>query len=478
MKKHINFLCIALILIGICACNKQQQAVEWISSTQDHYWVAQNNLVINSKQEIPSNLSAEIFLDSKLQTMQGFGTCFNELGWAALSLLKEQDREDIMNELFTPEKGANFTICRMPVGANDFSLDWYSYNEEDRDFEMSKFSIVNDEKTLIPFILNAKKYNSQLKIWASPWSPPTWMKTNKHYACRPCAGINDLEGDPNTNLEGSNQFIVKPEYLQAYALYFGKFIDAYKEKGIPIFAVAPQNEFNSCQNFPACTWTSTALADFIGNYLGIEMQKRNVSIMMGTMERPDARLVDTILQHPEAQKYVSIVGFQWAGKEAIQDVHQRYPDMPLYQTEQECGDGRNHWDFAVYTWNLMKHYISHGAGVYEYWNLALKEGGISRWGWAQNSLVVVDTVNKQYRYTPDYYVFKHITHYVLPGAKHLATNGYENMLAFQNPDGNIVVIIGNFDTEDHIVTLSVGKQSVSPLLKAGSLNSLVFKQKE
>ena len=108
------------------------------------------------------------------QTIHGFGACFNELGWTSLNKLSESDRSEIMKELFDPKTGACFNICRMPIGANDFSLDWYSYNETEGDFEMKNFTIERDRKTLIPFILNAKSFNPDLKIWASPWCPPLY----------------------------------------------------------------------------------------------------------------------------------------------------------------------------------------------------------------------------------------------------------------------------------------------------------------
>ena len=102
------------------------------------------------------------------QTIDGFGTCFNELGWTSLSLLDETVRESILKEMFAPGVGANFTICRMPVAANDFAIDWYSYNETEGDFEMKNFSIDHDRATLIPFIQGAQRYNPNIKIWASP----------------------------------------------------------------------------------------------------------------------------------------------------------------------------------------------------------------------------------------------------------------------------------------------------------------------
>lgn len=172
-------------------------------------------------------------------------------------------------------------------------------------------------------------------------------------------------------MKGTDMFIQDSLYLQSYALYFSKFIEAYREQGIDIFAVMPQNEFNSAQIFPSCCWTAASLANFVGNYLGPAMKELDVKVMFGTMERANEALVDTILTDPASGKYISAVGFQWAGKGAIKGIHERYPDMKLYQTEQECGDGKNDWSGAVYSWNLMRHYLDNGASAYMYWNISL-----------------------------------------------------------------------------------------------------------
>ena len=128
-----------------------------------------------------------------------------------------------MEELFFPGVGANFTICRMPVGANDFSRDWYSYDEVDGDFTMEHFTIANDQQTLIPFIKNAQKYQPDLRLWASPWCPPAWMKYNKHYASAYTGENYDEKyrnGLPADKVghEGTDMFIQDPLYLKAYAL--------------------------------------------------------------------------------------------------------------------------------------------------------------------------------------------------------------------------------------------------------------------
>jgi len=474
MRRILLILMIGLMAFSLSA----QKSIEWISTTEVSEWVNQKGLI-----ELPvsGKPDVEILSDKPLQTIEGFGACFNELGWTSLNSLGKSDRESILKELFAPGLGGNFTICRMPVGANDFARDWYSYNETDGDFAMKKFSIANDLQTLVPFIKNAKQYNPALKIWASPWSPPSWMKWNKHYACASTGANVDKKfqnslDNTGQGKEGSNQFIQKDEYFSAYALYFSKFIKAYRDQGINISAVMPQNEFNSCQIFPSCTWTATGLAKFIGSYLGPAMEKEKVQIFFGTMERPNIALVDTIINDQLAGKYIKGIGFQWAGKKAIADAHMKYPKMLLYQSEQECGDGKNDWKYCSYAWTLMKHYLSNGANAYMYWNLSLDKDGFSRWGWRQNSLISVDPIKKTFTYNFEYYLLKHVSHFVMPGAKLLDINGANSkILAFVNPDKSIVVVLRNDETVDKKVSLKIGKVMINPLLKADSFNTFVVK---
>jgi glucosylceramidase len=460
------------------SCNTNPR-VQWVVSTPDASWQIQN---ADSIKFIDSEkFDAEVDILNTEQTIDGFGTCFNELGWTSLSVLSDADREAVMKELFEPGAGANFTVCRMPVGANDFSRDWYSYNETDGDFEMKNFSIDNDKETLVPFIKNALKYNPDLKVWASPWSPPAWMKDNKHYACQPLdtsffnnIGKNGITRE-QIRSEGMNMFIQEDAYFKAYALYFSKFIEAYRNENISISMIMPQNEFNSCQPFPSCTWKSSGLNKFVGEYLGPAMQKLGVEIMFGTMERPNPAMVDTLLQDPKSSLYIKGVGFQWAGKKAVGAIHKNYPEMKIYQTEQECGNGQNDWRLCCSSWNLMKHFLVNGTNVYDYWNTSLEEGGMSRWGWRQNSLVTVNKENKTYKFTYEYYLLKHLSHYVLPGAKRLASSGsFSNLLVFKNTDNSYVIMIHNDQKTAINPSIKIGEYKISPVLKPNSFNTIVI----
>jgi glucosylceramidase len=423
------------------------------------------------------NADVLVQTEAPLQTIDGFGACFNELGWTSLAALSASDRDSVLRELFAPGVGAGFTLCRMPVGANDFSRDWYSYDEAEGDFALQHFSIANDLDTLVPFIRAAQRQQPALALWASPWSPPSWMKKNRHYAMAMPApwqkGVQNGLRPDQVGREGTDMFVQEERYLAAYASYFGRFVDEYRRQGIAIGMVMPQNEFNSAQVFPSCCWTAAGLAGFI-RHLGPEMAKRGVPVFFGTVERANEKLVDVALT--DTGRYISGVGFQWAGKGAIPGIHRRYPELKLYQTEQECGDGKNDWRYCRYAWTLMKHYLRNGASAYMYWNISLAKGGVSRWGWAQNSLVTVDTEAKSFAYTHEYYLMKHLSAFVKPGARRLETvswTGYENQLAFANPDGSVVLVIQNDLSEEMPVRIGVRGTLISAVLPPDSFSTLV-----
>ena len=458
-----------LALITVFSC-QPKSAIEWVSTTFDNPW----QVMDAGASDATAEASVVVDLTAVNQSVEGFGTCFNELGWISLSELSEADRAAILEDLFTPA-GMNLTMARMPLGANDFSVDYYSYDEVPGDLALEHFSIDRDRQRLIPFIRAARAVNPTLRIWASPWCPPVWMKVSGHYASR-SAPFNGLPLDKQVP-EGVDAFILEPAYLQAYAQYFGKFIDAYKAEGIDIFMVMPQNEPNSDQVFPSCTWTPDGLTAFL-KYLEPEMASRDVDVYLGTMERANPDLWDRILTDPEVGPSIKGMGFQWAGKDALPELHRRHPELPCYQTEQECGDGQNDWAGAMHSWDLMKHYFDNGVQSYFYWNTSLVEGGISTWMWRQNSLVVVDKENKTFRYSPEYYVLKHASHYVQPGARVFALGGtYADALGFQNPDGHTVLLLANQGDAPKTVSIEgLPGRPCTFTLPARSINTLVLKR--
>jgi len=409
--------------------------------------------------------------------MQGFGGCFNELGWTSLSALSAEDRDSVMHELFDPQAGARFTYCRMPIGANDYATEAYSYAETPGDFELKHFSIEHDRGTLVPFIHAALKKQPGLKLWASPWTPPSWMKRNNFYAeakARPGWKDNGIRPD-QVGQEGEDMFRLEPQYLETYARYFAKFVQAYGAEGIRVGMVMPQNEFNSAQNFPSCTWTPEGLAAFL-RYLGPEMKKIEVEVFFGTLERGNPKLLETVMKDKAAGEWVKGVGVQWAGKNAVTAIHREYPELPIFQSEQECGDGSNSWNYTSYCWQLMKHYFRNGVCGYMYWNISTPEGGKSTWGWNQNSLVSVDETAKTFRYNHDYYLLKHLTHFVEVGTRLVDVSGTcDDALGFVNPDGTSVLLVRNELSHAQRVQVQVKERVVMIELPPDSVATLTMK---
>jgi glucosylceramidase len=400
------------------------------------------------------------------QTMDGFGGCFNEKGWDALSYLSPEERREALAALFDPAGRCRFTLCRMPIGASDYGLDWYSLNDVPEDFAMKSFSLDRDRKYLIPYIQSALLLQPDLKIWGSPWCPPAWMKVNRHYACQ--------------GMEETSRLRWEPAVLSAYALYLSKYVQSYRKEGIPVFAVHVQNEPYACQIFPSCLWTGEMLRDFIRDYLVPRFDRDGVDaeIWLGTINHGDVRAyADVVFGDPVCRNRVTGVGYQWDGKWAAAETHRRYPDKKIWQTESECGDGSNDMKAALYTFSLMKKYFEGGASAYLYWNMILDETGGSTWGWKQNSLLSVNRYTRTVKYNDEFYGMAHLSHFVLPGAVRIGTRGYdEDAFAFENPDGSIVLLTANPGFTARELTIRLGDRMVRVTVPDGSINTFVVRK--
>jgi glucosylceramidase len=443
--------------------------IKWIYSNERDQW---------KMKQVKKQASGKLLLElngTEYQRMNGFGGCFNELGYRALLHLDDADRHMVMSDLFEDKGGGCcFTHCRMPIGGNDYSEDWYSLCETDGDYGMETFSLARDEKYLIPYIDMAKSWNKKLKLFASPWSPPTWMKSPKVY--------------------NWGKLIKTPQNLAAYALYFARFVDEYSKRGIKVGQIHIQNEPVANQKFPSCMWTGEELRDFIRDYIGPEFKRRGLDteIWLGTINAPGCdykRLIfdkwatedydyfaNTVLIDEDALQYITGVSYQWGGKIAIQRTFESWwPRIRLMQSENECGFGDNTWEYARYNFTMMKHYISNGAESYMYWNLMLEPHGVSTWGDPQNAMITIDPKARKAIYNPDYFVMKHFSSFVRDGAVRLGTKGpmSGDIVAFRNPDGSIVLIVLNpfnreiefsFKYKDEIITFDLEPLSINSMV--------------
>jgi glucosylceramidase len=385
--------------------------MKWIATSSTATWCGK----VPQPTEASSQLSVT---HHRQQTIDGFGGCFNEIGWRVLEALSEDRRTQILRDLFDPASGCGYRLCRVPIGANDYALEWYSHNECDGDLAMEHFSIARGHRYLIPYIRAAMSIQPDLRLFASPWSPPTWMKQPRVYNY----GVLRWE----------------PEILKAYALYLLRFVQVYQAEGLPVHQLHIQNEPDSDQKFPSCIWTGAKMRDFIRDYLGPRFRQTGVAceIWAGTIERPDYDAwAHTILVDPHARAFVSGVGYQWAGKGAVQRTHQSWPALRLLQTESECGDGTNTWDYAHYVFTQQ-------------------------------------TVT----YNPEFYVMKHLAHFVAPGSVRLDLQGpwSGNANAFQTPDRSTVVVCANPFSEQAEVVIDVASERFFLRLDARSFNTIVL----
>jgi glucosylceramidase len=324
---------------------------------------------------------------------------------------------------------------------------------------MKDFSIERDRQFLIPYIRMALRYQPELRLFSSPWSPPTWMKYPRAY--------------------NSGKLIWKPEILEAYALYFLRFVQAYQREGIRIDQVHIQNEPVADQKFPSCLWTGAELRDFIRNHLGPMFAKQRMAaeVWLGTLNTDDYNgYTLTVLSDPLARQYVAGVGYQWAGKGAVLRTHKSWPEMRLMQTENECGDGQNTWEYARYVFGLMQHYLSCGVNAYVYWNMVLPAGGCSTWGWKQNSMVTVDAERRTFTFTPEFYVMKHFSYFIAPKAVRLGLTGEwaGNAVAFLNEDKSRVLVLNNPFKEARRVVLEDRGKLLTLNLQPESFNTVVL----
>jgi glucosylceramidase len=417
---------------------------------------------VNKENKFENLKISEISVDDKetYQEIFGFGGAFNEVGWEAISSLEEHKKKEIFSELFTKE-GCNFTLCRTPIGASDFALDEYSLNDVKDDFEMNSFSIERDKKTLIPYILESLKTNPELKIWSCPWSPPGWMKTTGEM----CAG---------------GELIDTPENLKAYAKYFAKYIQAYNKEGIDIYGFCVQNETDVVNVYPTSTMTAELMQKFIRAYLIPEIMRfqrkpLKTEIWAGTI-REVKGYADVIVNDPVLKQFVKGIGYQYSSAEVVKDSYVKHPDIKLLHTESPCHNGRNAWDEAEDIFNDVLMYLENGCVNYCYWNMVLNEKEESSWDWKQNSMITVNRDTKEIKYNPEFYVMKHFSHSVMPGAKRVKTEGEHegSFIAFKNPDESIVCILSNFKDEEKTVKFNVAGESFEEILEANSIYSFVI----
>lgn len=473
MKK---FTLLGMALMSAFSMQAQTTAYRYLSTDGDFWKMS----TVTLSDKVPGKAQVVIRTAQPNQTFLGWGTCFNELPWDAYNLLSETDKQLLVKRMFNPNGDLRLQKGRLSAGANDYAREWYSCDEIDvnsTDFEMEHFNIDRDLTTIIPSIKLALAQNPDMDFFCSPWSPPTWMKTNKHYAQRKTS----TNGCPfNVPPFFNDQFIDDPQYYKAYCLYFDKFINAYKEQGIRITSLAYQNEAYSNTPYPGCSWTAKTTGKFLAEYLGPYMREHQpgLKLIIGTMNTASLDIYEQILNTPNIDKYMDAIGFQWEGANAMNEVLRRHPNYEAIQTENECGRGTYDWNAGAHTFQLVNHYLRNQVTTYYYWNAILKDNGISPWGWVQNAMVQVNSATNTPRYTPEYYAYCHYTHFIPAGSKILTVDEPNLVTTAITPDGNLIVVAGNEGTQEKIVTMDVDGKYLVATLPAKSFSTYVVGQND
>ncbi|HWP08678.1 MAG TPA: glycoside hydrolase family 30 beta sandwich domain-containing protein [Polyangiaceae bacterium] len=421
-----------------------------VTSAQGAYWKEGTFMEVTS-----GNADVTVNDATTYQTWDGFGGTFNEVGWAMLMLLTPDERSKAMTLLFGMD-GARFAFGRVPIGASDYAVTRYTHDENAGDYTMAMFSVDHDKTTLIPYIQAALALNPAVRLWASPWTPPTWMKDNGAF-------------------DGGN---MKDDamVLKAHALYLARFVEEYEKLGIKIEAIHPQNEPGYETRYPSCLWTAALMNKYIRDYLGPTFAERNVTaqIYLGTMSNADSgkdgTIISTVTADSATMKFIKGFGLQWNMINSISSLKSR--NLPIVQSEHKCGNypwetstfnantPPNDHAYGVESWGLIRDWINAGATSYSAWNMVLDKDGHNsdmQRPWPQNALMWVDKNAKTLTITPAYHVFRHVSEFVDPGAKRVATMGGD-ALAFKNPDGTLVAIVFNSGAAKQAIVSIGGKK--------------------
>jgi glucosylceramidase len=418
---------------------------------------------------------------------EGFGGCFNEKGWSYLQQLNSGDRDRAMQLLFAAD-GANFNIGRIPMGASDYALARYTDDEGGTDTAMANFNTTQDEKNIIPYIKAALAVKSDIRFWASPWTPPTWMKTG------PFTAVTDDNATTSSNFDSGNM-ADSDANLSAYAQYFVKFIAAYKAAGINITMVAPQNEPNYALHYPSCLWTGSLFAKFVGKHLGPALPS-GVGVMLGTLSNSDSGkdvdLGNTAMNDSSAKGFFKVAGVQWNVLDKVNS-GTTFGSLNVWATEHKCGNypwnpsgypsynsskAPNDQAYGVESWGYIRDAINKGkVTAYNAWNMVLDTVGNgidTHRAWNQDALLAVNTSSKSLVVTPAYCVFRHFSQFVAVNAQRISASGGD-AVAFKNPDGSLVAVMYNSGSANSSYVVSIGGQKLQFSMPAQGWATVVYK---
>jgi glucosylceramidase len=410
----------------------------------------------------PKGQGHTIIIDENhsMQSIDGFGFALTGGSAELLMHMTANTRRTLLREIFGHDgKNIGVSYLRLSIAASDLNSFVFSYNdleEGQTDPQMQKFTLAQDRNDIIPIMKEILEITPHIKILASPWSPPTWMKTNK-------------------KVKGGE---LLPEYYDAYAQYLIRYIQDMKQEGITIDAITIQNEPLNTNNTPSMRMSAAQQADFIRNHLAPKLKQARlptkIILFDHNLDRPDYPL--SILNDPETSPCIDGTGFHHYGgeMETMSIIHSAFPDKNLYFTEQMVTERPGSKTIAIAT--QVKRLIIDGTNNWSrnilLWNLAAdpnndphtNDGGCPI---CQGAITIDGNAVER---NLAYYVIAHASKFVRPGSVRIATTqpgdrvislttdeeqrsitriaGYVDNdilpnVAFRTPDNKIVLIVAN-----------------------------------
>jgi glucosylceramidase len=412
----------------------------------------------------PGSSAASVVLrpEFKFQQMLGFGAAMTDAACYVFSQLPSASRATLFHTLFSPTELA-FNVCRICVGSSDCSTSVFSYDDGDPDPDLRRFSIERDRRYVIPTLREARSFNPDLFLFASPWSPPGWMKSN-----------GSLLGG-----------CMRHTYMASYANYFLEFLRSYESEQVPVQAVTIQNEVDADQDgtMPACTWPQDYEADFLTMHLGPLFQRAGVATKIWIIDHNYNLWGRAIgeLETPDVRKYTNAVAWHgYVGRpQWIRRVQNAFPEVEMYWTEggpdYRSPDYTSEWARWGETFTSIVKNCCRSLTV---WTLASDENGRPYVGGSPTGLggaMLIHSKTHKITYSGMFRALAHFSKFVRRGSKRIDSQGELAGLfhcAFENPDGSLAVVLTNQSAErpcelrlgTKVVRLSLSSDSVTTLL--------------
>ncbi len=466
--KQALFIVAYMILTTSMSCKPPHHGdvMWWLTDTQDGSVLFERQTSLPWDGHAEDGVSTiEIDSDQRFQPIDGFG--FTLTGGSAHHLVRMSPaiRAGLLRELFsTDSTHIGISYLRISIGASDLNAFPFSYNdlpEGQTDPAMERFDLGPDRNDVIPILKEILAINPDLKIMGSPWSPPTWMKTN-----------NDTRG-------GS----LKPEHYPAYAKYFVRYIQQMAAEGIRIDAVTVQNEPLHPGNNPSLLMLAEEMAAFVKGHLGPAFEQAGITTKIivydHNCDRPDYPI--RILDDPEAKKYVAGSAFHLYGGtiDALSAVHEKHPDRELHFTEQWMGaPGDLSTD--------MPHHVKHlTIGATRNWSRTVLEWNLANGpdhrphtdrGGCDRCLGGITISGDSVVRNPAYYVVAHASKFVRPGSIRIGSNEPDGLanVAFVTPNNETVLIVLNESGSAKAFRVKNGGRQYTPTLPHGAVATFVF----